>query len=130
MLWTTSSRDGPAVTSTTRSAMIAELPQPGYLINVVEGLQPLDPENDNVDVEVCFPDGRRYGATCFTSANSTTMMERHHISRESDGGRYFWCADMLIIRSLRHADIAATIADLIARGELQSVFARLDTELD
>jgi hypothetical protein len=57
-----------------------------YEIAIVEGSNGIDPYNDNVDVEVSFPDGRRYSATFFTLENVGALMNRYRETGECRGG--------------------------------------------
>ena len=102
--------------------------QPDYVIEILQGCEPLDPVTDNVDVEVRFPDGRRYSATYFTLENIALLMERYRATGECKDGLYLWCVDMVVIRRLTREQIASVVEDLIATGEFESAFSRLETD--
>jgi hypothetical protein len=97
---------------------------PDYRILLIEGVEELDPLNDNVDVEVHFDDGRCYGATLFTLANVASLMEDYRSTGECGGGSYFCASQMVIVPSLAPDAIAAAIAALITKGELDRAFVR------
>lgn len=97
---------------------------PDYRILVIEGVDELDPIDNNVDVEVHFDDGRRYGATLFTLQNLHSLLETYKATGECGGGSYFWASQMVIVRSLSPEHISQAIAALIAEGDLDRAFAR------
>jgi hypothetical protein len=101
---------------------------PNYRILLIEGVDELDPIDDNVDVEILFDDGRRYGATLFTLENVHSLMERYRSSGECGGGSYFWASQMIMVRSLTPAAIAEAIGALIAEGDLDQAFVRYADE--
>lgn len=77
-----------------------------------------DAENDNVDVELVVG-GQRYHPTVFTLANVAALMSRHEKTGECADGKYFWAADMIIVRRLSVDSLTATFADLIESGDLK-----------
>lgn len=85
----------------------------------------LDPENDNVDVEVKLSDGTRYGATFYTPKNITTLLERYKNSGECRNGLYIWSSGMIIIRLLTPETIRETINDMLDSGEFSDAFKKL-----
>jgi hypothetical protein len=91
------------------------------------GSGPLDPENDNVDVEVRFETGEVFGATLFTLGNVAALLQKYRQSGECLGGSYFWAADMIIVESLTREAVRAMVEDLIRTGEFETAFARLRT---
>lgn len=103
---------------------------PAYRVEVFAGSGPTDPADDNVDVEVTFEDGRRYGATCFTLRNIARLMENYVATGECAGGLYFWCVDLVVIRDVSQPSIEKCVAHLVAEGDLDRVFARLDEARD
>ncbi len=48
-----------------------------YELTIYNGIAPLDPNNDNVDVEVTFPNGESFSAVFFTLQNIETLMEHY-----------------------------------------------------
>lgn len=96
-----------------------------YELAIVSGSGEIDPSNDNVDVEVWFPDGRRYSATFFTLENLRSLMNRYQNTGECKGGLYLWAKDMMIVSELTREAIEATVEDLLHTGEFSSAFSEL-----
>ncbi len=94
-----------------------------YRILVIEGVDDLDPINNNVDLEVHFDDGRRYGATFFTPRNLQYIIEKD-AGTEWDDGPYVWSPYMVVVRDLCPQTIAETVAHLIRSERLDQVFVR------
>lgn len=92
-----------------------------YEVEILDHGQ-LDPDDDNVDVFVSFPDGRRYVATFFTIDNIRSLFAKNRETGECDGGRYFWASDMIIVERLDRETIERSVADLIRVGEFESAF--------
>ena len=90
----------------------------------------MDREDDNVDLEVRFGDGSRYAATFFTLNNLRSLFEKNRKTGEYKGGLYLWASDMVVVRDLSEASIAATVADLIAMGEFEAAFCKVPAEVD
>ena len=67
-----------------------------YELTIYRGIAPLDPNNDNVDVEVTFPNGESFSAVFFTLQNIETLMKRYKKTGECADGLYFWVSDMVI----------------------------------
>ena len=90
-------------------------------------LQPFDGSEGsaNVDVEVTFADGRRYAATFCTIANIEQIMESYQTTGECLSGRYFWAANLIIVRDLTEDAIQAAISDMISTGEFQTAFGNI-----
>ncbi|MBX9660845.1 MAG: hypothetical protein K2X00_19995 [Nitrospiraceae bacterium] len=83
------------------------------------------PRQGNVDVEVRFENGSRYGATLFTIDNITSLMKSYEESGECRSGSYFWAADLIILRRLSMTEISKTVADLVGKSEFFKAFSRL-----
>jgi hypothetical protein len=101
---------------------------PDYRILLIEGVDDLDPTDDNVDVEILFDDGRRYGATLFTLQNLHSLMERYKGTRECGGGCFFWASQMVIVRNLTPAALAEAVGAVIEEGYLDLAFVRYANE--
>lgn len=71
-----------------------------YELTVLAGSQPLDPVDDNVDVEVEFENGARYGAIFFTLRNTQTLLSRWRESGECGSGLYFWRDRPIVVERL------------------------------
>ncbi len=72
----------------------------GYQLTIYHGIDPLDPDNDNVDVHVTFPNGDSFSAVFFTLQNIATLMKGYEKTGEGANGLYFWTSDMLIVQKL------------------------------
>lgn len=79
--------------------------------------------DNNVDVEVVFKNGKRYVATMFTLDNIHKLIDKYKESGECDYGRYFWAADMILLRELSISTIRATVKAMILCDELKMAFA-------
>ena len=99
-----------------------------YSIRIGNGRQDLDPDNDNVDVEVRFTDGGRYAATFFTVKNLRALMHRYAESGECADGLYVWAADMIVVARLTPSTIRAVVDDLLKSGEFNDAFASLEEQ--
>jgi hypothetical protein len=95
-----------------------------FSIHVV-GAQVWDPKRDNIDIEVRFLDGRRFGATFFTLKNLASLFEKNRSTGECAGGTYLWAANMIIVEELSMETITRTVNDLLRVGELQKSFSLL-----
>jgi hypothetical protein len=108
---------------TSKDGWLRSIEGPGYRIEVIEGVDDLDYEDNNVDVEVHFDDGRVYSATLFTLTNIQSLIKNSASTGDWGGGCYFWASHMVIVRSLTPDAIAEAIARLIADEQLESAFA-------
>ena len=88
--------------------------------------QPLNAENDNVDVEVRLGDGSRWSATFFTLDNIKVLFAKNRVTGECAKGLYLWAVDMILVERLDESVIRATIDDLRQSGEFGGAFGRLD----
>jgi len=95
-----------------------------YKVTIYHGIAPLHPDNDNVDVQVTFPNGESFSAVFFTLPNINTLMKRYKKTGECAGGLYFWASDMIIVERLTEKKICETIDHLLAEGEFGSVFSK------
>jgi hypothetical protein len=95
-----------------------------YSIHVL-GAPEWNPAADNVDVEVRFADGRRYGATFFTLGNLERLFEKNRRTGECAGGLYLWAANMIVVDDLSAGTISRTVADLIEQREFDKAFIAL-----
>ena len=98
-----------------------------YEIVVLRGETELDVDNDNVDVEVRFHNGPRYGATFFTLRNIQLLFEKNKRTGECGQGTYLYATDMIVVEKLNYAIIIETVSDLIIQGELQHAFLLLSS---
>ncbi|MGW2256170.1 hypothetical protein ACWCXH_39465 [Kitasatospora sp. NPDC001660] len=80
----------------------------------------------NIDAEVHLPDGSRWSATIFTLAEAARLMKRWEETGEAADGRCFWCSDGLIVRDPGVQGMVSVITKLLASGEFDGAFHRLD----
>ena len=85
-----------------------------------------DPKDDNVDVQVNFPDGSRYAATFFTYKNIQSLRDYYKESGECLGGKYFWAAEMILIEEISEENIRNVIRDLRQDGYFKRSFQLLE----
>jgi hypothetical protein len=95
-----------------------------YKLTIYRGIKPLDPDNDNVDVEVTFQNGESFSAVFFTLQNIETLMKHYKKTGECADGLYFWASDMVIVQHLSEKTIYETIDKLLVEGEFESVFSK------
>ena len=95
-----------------------------YQLTIYRGIAPLDPNNDNVDVQVTFPNGESFSAVFFTLQNIDTLMKHCKKTGECANGLYFWASDMMIVQKLTEQTICKTIDNLLVKGEFASVFSK------
>ena len=86
-----------------------------YELTIFHGIDPLDREDDNVDVEVSFPNGESCTLTFFTLQNIKSLMERYKETEESASGLYFCAVDMVIVEKLTEEAICRTIDHLLVQ---------------
>lgn len=90
----------------------------------VVGTQIWNPADDNLDVEVTFVDGSRFGATFFTLRNVERLFERNRVTGECGGGRYLWASNMILVQELTTEVIGKTVQNLLDSEEFFTAFAR------
>lgn len=95
-----------------------------YQLTIYHGINPLDPDNANVDVHVTFPSDESFSAVFFTLQNIETLMKDYEKTGECANGLYFWTSDMLIVQKLTEQAICETVDNLLADGEFESVFSK------
>ena len=84
-----------------------------YKLTIYRGIKPLDPDNDNVDVEVTFQNGESFSAVFFTLQNIETLMKHYKKTGECADGLYFWASNMVIVQHLSEKTICETIDKLL-----------------
>lgn len=87
-------------------------------VNVLSHGREINPQDDNVDVEITLDDGGIYSATFFTLKNLKAIIDSHKISGESAGGAYIWAVDMIVVEELTEEVIFKSIEDLIQKGNI------------
>lgn len=100
------------------------LQRDNYKLTIYCGIEPLDPDNDNVDIHVTFPNGESFSAVFFTLQNIDTLMKDYEKTGEGANGLYFWTSDMLIVQRLTEQTICEAIDNLLAEEEFESVFSK------
>lgn len=90
----------------------------------VVGRQEWDAFDDNIDVEVKFPDGRRYTATFFTLKNIESLFKKNRETGECLSGTYLWAVEMIIVEKLERTTLTSTVKALLHDGEFESAFTR------
>ena len=101
-----------------------------YKLTIYRGIAPLNSDNDNVDVQVTFPNGERFSAVFFTLRNIEALMRRYKKTGECADGLYFWASDMMIVESLNEKTICKTIDHLLAEDEFGYVFSKNEDAKD
>ncbi|MGW1553547.1 hypothetical protein [Streptomyces sp. NPDC002346] len=108
--------DGPYYRVLTDGFEASFLPNPDEVLDEV----------CNVDVEVRLLAGSRWSATIFSVAEVSRLMKRWEETGEAAAGRCFWCSDGLIVRDAGIPGMVDVIAELLASGEFEGAFHRLD----
>jgi hypothetical protein len=101
-------------------------PEKTYDLAILTGTKSLDSDNDNVDVEVRFKDGKLYTATFFTLQNIKSLFEKNKRTGECFSGLYFSCNDMVIVEKLTVEVIAEVVKKLVQENTLQHEFVLQD----
>jgi hypothetical protein len=94
------------------------------------GVDGMNEQNDNVDVEVRLPDGRRFSATFFTLGNLRWLFEKNSRTGECAGGLYFNCPDMVVVRCMNEETIFRTIDHLMETGDYRWSLRPLEPETE
>ena len=95
-----------------------------YKLTIYRGIALLDSDNDNVDVQVTFPNGERFSAVFFTIRNIEALMKRYKKTGECADGLYFWASDMIIVERLTEKTICKTIDHLLVENEFGYIFSK------
>jgi hypothetical protein len=93
-----------------------------YKIIIFEGATAMDPNNDNVDVNVLFNSGERYVATFFTLTNVEYLINSW-IETKEHNAKYFWSSDAIVVEKLDTETIREVVKNLIALNDLSSAFS-------
>jgi hypothetical protein len=97
-----------------------------FRLMVLAGVDGLDREDDNVDVEVHLAsDGSRWGATVFTYRNLDTLMRQWAQSGECRNGLYIWADHMIVVRELTTETLLEVVGDLVEQQQLETALRRL-----
>ncbi len=109
----------------TKNSYKKVLTEKGYEIIIITGVDGMNSEDDNVDVEVHFDNGEKYASTFFTIQNIKSLFEKNKITGECSGGLYFWASDMIIVEKITEDTICATIKNLIQEDMFRTVFFKI-----
>jgi len=94
-------------------------PDANYRIEVIVGIDEVDPENFNADVQVIRGQRVLFSAVFITLANLQWLFEKNAATGECGGGMYFRSPDMVIVRRFDRETIEATVAELFAEGDIE-----------
>ncbi len=103
-----------------------EVRRHGYEVMALTGVDGIDPENDNVDVEVTFEDGGRWGATFVTLENIRVTLDRWRTTGDSRHGLYYWTRCMIVAPRLTINVILDTVDDMLADDSFKLAFEPLE----
>lgn len=89
-----------------------------FKIRFPSGYQVNDIFNDNLDLNVIFPDNSVFFGTSFTVYNIQHLMEK-------GPNNYFWAVDMFIVKDLEKMTIKKAIQDAINDEYFDLIFSRI-----
>lgn len=89
----------------------------------------MDPDDDNVDVQVTFLNGKSFFVACFILRNIDTLMKRYKKTGECTRDLYSGASDM-ILEKLTEKTIWETTDNLLAKEEFESIFTKNDEPSD
>ena len=89
-----------------------------FKIRFPAGYQVNDIFNDNLDLNVIFPDNSVFFGTSFTVYNIQHLMEK-------GPDNYFWAVDMFIVKDLDKITIKKAIQYAINDGYFNLIFSRI-----
>ena len=84
------------------------------------------PVDTNSDVHVAFENGTRWVATFFSYQNILSLAEKNRTTGECLRGKYCWATDMILVDEVSRTRIEEVVAHLLAEGEFEWVFDRID----
>jgi hypothetical protein len=88
-------------------------------IEVVVGVDEVDPEDFSADVQVIRDKDVRWSGTFYTLANLHWLFEKNAATGECAGGLFYKDTHAVIVRRLDRETIEATVAALVAEGEIE-----------
>jgi hypothetical protein len=80
---------------------------------------------ENVDVEVEFADGTRWGATFITVREIERIMDRWRSSGEGESGIFFRCPDLVIVRDGGVRAITAVVESAVGQDRRSGILTQL-----
>ncbi|MCX4672326.1 hypothetical protein OG453_37635 [Streptomyces sp. NBC_01381] len=81
---------------------------------------------ENVDVELCLPDGTRWSATFMTLREIAEVMERWKQTGECAGGAFFQCPDLVIVPTGGVDAMMASLRGIMDSGGPEGILPELD----
>lgn len=81
---------------------------------------------ENVDAEIKLPDGTRWSVTFMTLREISRIMDRWSETGENQGGRYFQCPDLVIVREAGVSAMVGALEGILAMGGPDGILRRLD----
>lgn len=103
--------------------MIETLTGDGYEISVVVGDEPINPEQDALNVIVNLEGQGNYAAVFGTLQWVRERLDHYRQTGECASGLYFWTADLVIVEVLTLDVIRRAVEDMIETGTLQLAFS-------
>jgi hypothetical protein len=85
---------------------------------------------ENVDAMVTLLDGTRWSATFMSLREIQRIMDRWRSTGECDGGAYFQCYDLVIIRDAGIPAMMRTLEHALSTGGPHTLLTRLDDSTD
>jgi hypothetical protein len=89
-------------------------------IDFISPEKDINPENDNVDVQLRLDDGRVYGLLVATPNNLYWCMD-------NEGVDYYFGSPPLFVRTLTRANIELAIAALLKHSQWLEIYGTLQT---
>ncbi|NKZ05345.1 hypothetical protein [Actinomadura latina] len=101
---------------------------PAFDLTVVrwEGHDPATLEE--ADGHIYLPDGTHYAPTFMTVRTIAAIMDRWRTTGECLNGEYFWCSDLIIIRTPGLPAIVEVVRNLVATGDLHDICNPLEPD--
>ena len=96
-----------------------------FKIKIMSSIEEINPENDNVDVNVTLENGIRYFGTFFTLSNIQQILEDYRLSGECANGKYFWATDMCIIEKIDIETMYECVQDMLDDGCFKNIFYKI-----
>ena len=94
----------------------------GYQLIIFRDLKSVNPNDDNVEVRITFPNGKSYTTTFFTLQNIKSRIKTNKEDGECASGAYFWAPHMVIVKQLNEEVIRETIDSILAENQFRFAF--------
>ncbi|MFG2010769.1 hypothetical protein ACGFNF_17015 [Micromonospora sp. NPDC048868] len=90
-----------------------------------------EPETvNNVDAHIHLADGSHRYATFFTLDAVKEILNRHANTGETDGGRYFWCSDQVIVPEPGVDAMVAAVDEMIRSGDIEVMCSLIEEDAE